>query len=561
MDPRGLAIIGNKYMFGEVIRTSMSLGINNSRVAAPFTWLDSGIQFTYDLYSGGSVQLMKNNATIASYDQITARQPSECDYFESFINLSRFEFYDNWRLVRYSIDLLLAAALIIALICLRKDKKIWDRMFSGFFGSLCTIAYALTGIVLTALAKQFQGFEYGYYTAMSVIHFSNFIRYTVQKIVQEHTVRTYDRIYDERRRIGNDNLVRLSQLVSREYVNVIIIWIAGVLVSPMIVFCYFDLSGPEPFIGFGTMVTVLKFAMPVIGVFVPAAIVFFFVKGSLDLLGYRREFIIMMIICLPLAILTFVVGLLDAVIDAHMLTKKIVLITVHAVCYILFDVCLIVCVSGITCLEPNRNGNKVFSDTSESTGSDLKPTRKQLLLKFIMDTDKDMLSKFCRESGNYTYFSFLKHLTSIVRDTTFEEKVSTFLKIHGSYSSANNGNNGASSGASSRGNEVVTGKETGKENKEKNKSGLHAEYKSIGQSYNGSPEDALIRLIYITEVYLVECVLRDGLFETDAYQSFLEVYEKDIEIFMKNHLTTATVDIEIEFDNISFDSSVMQFSE
>lgn len=550
MDPRGLAIIGNKYVFGEVIRTSMSLGINNSRVAAPFTWLDSGIQFTYDLYSGGSVQLMKNNQTIGSYNQITARPQSECDYFESFVNLSRFEFYDNWRLVRYSIDLLLAIALLIALICLRKNKKIWDRMFSGTFGSLCTIAYAVVGIVLTALAKQFQGFEYGYYTAMSIIHFSNFIRYTVQKIVQEHTVRTYDRIYDERKRIGNDNLVRLSSLVSREYINTIVIWITAIFVSPTIVICYFDLSGPEPFAGFGTMVTVLKFAMPVIGVFVPAAIVFFFVKGSLDLLGYRREFIIMMIVCLPLAILTFVIGLLDAVIDAHMLTKKIVLITFHAICYILFDICLIICVSGITCLEPGSKNNKVFSDASESTGTDLKPTRKQLLLKFIMDTDKNMLSKFCRESGNYTYFSFLRHLTSIVRDTTFEEKVTTFLRVHGSIS-------GASSGAG--GNEVSSGSEV-KEKSRASKSGLYAEYKNIGQSCNG-PEDALMRLIYITEVYLVECVLRDGLFETDAYQSFLETYEKDIEIFMRNHLTTDTVDIEIEFDNISFDSSVMQFSE
>lgn len=530
-DSRGLAITGNKYVFSEIPRYTMSLGINGTIVNSTGEWLNSGLMFIFEQYYAGSVELFHRNSTVAKFDRLQEARLDTCERHLKYTNLSRHQYYDYWRLARYCVIILIALTISMLLIGLRRNKKIHDRLFVGLSVVFLAGLYGILGIILTVVGKQFQAFEYMYYMAVSVLYFSNFVRYTAQKIIQEQTMKFYDSMYAEGRLTSkikaNNDMQNFMAIVPREYTNVIIVWAVLIMICPGIFIIYYDMIGIEPFNSFDLSVTIMKFAGPILCVLFPAMVVFICFRGKFDLLGYRTEFITTLILCLPAAVITFTVGLLDGVIPNHLLSKKMILITFHALIYIIFDVLFIICISGITSVRPAK---KVDADDCYSVHSkiNMKPTRGQLLLRFIMKNDERMLGEFCKNSGNYTYFGLLRWISNVPNDTAFEENLKIFLGLYGG-----------------------------------GDKGLYQEYSTINANLGSRSIEAVEArdiAVHMTEAYLAESVLRDGLLDTDAYLGFLDIYSAELEVFLKSNLGQSVSMFDIELDSISFTSSVMQFS-
>lgn len=468
-DAKGLAIYnGVNFIFGEIPRYVQSgLELKVSNISRPFAleYLVNGIllKVSNATFIPNVVELLFRNNTIGKFNSLAVSDV--CDTYLSMMKLDRFIVYNYWRLARYILIILTTIIIACVIFGLRKSKTLSARRPISVIVLVSSMIYGIMGILyLYIVPGDFQAFEYSYYTTLSIVYFGNFIWYMTNKIVQERTVRFYESMYkgsnDDTRKSfdltnlkndsfskeikGIDHLMRLMSIIPDDLRYSMTIFIVAFFNIPFIHILYFSIIGAEPYPNFGLSISIVKFAWPIIGTLIPALVVFIWdiatgKTSRIDPLRYKREFFITVILCLPTAISTFVIGTSDSAIVSYAITKKVILLCFHGVSYIIFDILFIFCISGlISIIEiPKRNKGFEKMEVNTPTDNNAKIKRKHIVLDFIRQHGQKVVEEYCESSGLYDYWGMLKFISSVnpKKDSDIERKVLMFTTIFGNQES------------------------------------------------------------------------------------------------------------------------------
>jgi len=236
------------------------------------------------------------------------RPMSDCDNFAAYLNSSRYIVYDNWRITRYAIDIFVAIIAALTIYYSSEQNVVQDRLFGTCIVIVASIIYGVAGLCFIAAGIEFQSVEYLFYMTVSVVYFSNFVRYAVRKMVQEKTFDFFSNtnaISNDDTTVGgaetslkdlkkktmasvidkNDLLSSLVKNIPKEMINALVLWAIIILgIVPFIEILIFDVKQITPYANFMLSVTIGKFAGPITSTFTPATVVF-----ALIIIGHIRN--------------------------------------------------------------------------------------------------------------------------------------------------------------------------------------------------------------------------------------------------------------------------------
>jgi len=376
-----------------------------------------------------------------------------CSDVGKYLQVSRYTIYNNWRYARYSSIIALCLVVMIIMYYSYPNRITEDRLFRSCTCIILGILYGVLGIIfISSTSMDFQSIEYVYYMFISVVYFGGFIRYLFRKILQDKTLGFYRNIITngniglsalkdnmlEHKIYVNNNLNTLVSKIPRSFSNSIILWVGFILSMPGIEIISYDALNIVPYGNFVLSITIAKFIVPIATALLPSLLVFLwsiydYVKRdrkrklgnyfglSEDPLLYRVEFLSCIILCLPTAVITFIVGNLDSVIPSYILTSRWYLLSFHALFYIAFDLSYLIVVSGAVSIVISKivtmrhRPDDLLSETTVSKVERKKVSRKELALKLMME-DKDMhefLRNYATRTNNYIAFGLREWLKNI----------------------------------------------------------------------------------------------------------------------------------------------------
>lgn len=397
------------------------------------------------------------------FSSLSPTDLASCDSFDYFVSISRWTVYDNLRYMRYG------ALMFIGIIALVVAYFYWysiimiERRFSLVVSMCLIMTYSATGFYFAYYDLDFSGIEYAYYVSMAILYFSSFIRYVFKKYVQERSFKLYNKIYagtnykleETSIRVRRNNRIEeLLETIPSDYINSIILWIIVIIAAPTIQLLIPSTSYPAQLM----VVSIVKFAFPVIAVLLPglAVLVWSLVRFKRteanisfykvlvrffgmydDPLVYRTEFMLALLICLPLAIITFVIGNLDPLIPNYILFRRIIQLVFHAIIYTLFDISFALLLTGfyavLIWLRRTRNIDITFNETTSATSETRKLSTRDLILSYALSDPegREIIAEFSKSTDNYPYYrtyKFMEDLSLKLTDSTTPEMLNFFFK-------------------------------------------------------------------------------------------------------------------------------------
>ena len=251
----------------------------------------------------------------------------------------------------------------------------------------------------------------------------------------------------------------------------------------------------------------------------------------------RIAFAICLLVCLPSAISTFVIGNLDSLIPSYIYGRRIILLTFHGVLWIIFDVSFQLVVTGMVSMVWKRFSTKSTKNVSETsdtivtdTNKERKLSRREMTLKVLMSIDepRSVIEHFCKVTNNYTFFGLLNWIEQIMSAKSEQNnKLGLFFRMYAN----------------------------------KERGSIYEEYYNILRSHRlidtatgefdttameaMDPEtvvDTLQELHNVTEKYLMTKIIFDGFFETSGYENCLIDYYDEIKAYKDNKIKEQIVD-------------------
>jgi len=477
---------GSSIIFGTVIDTInngtgniSSSGVTVVNLASGVRYIMPSLQWTNDswivfiigLAPVGSLTKYKIVSYTGDYyiyarplSSLVATNPNLCDGFDYFVSMSRWTVYNNLKYMRYGV------LMFIGVIALILAYKYWyttvmlERRFATTIGISLIMTYTATGFYFTYFNMDFSGIEYAYYVAMSILYFSSFVRYVFKKYIQERSFSFYNEIYsgdnykleETNAKIRRNNrLDELLNAIPEEYSQSLILWIIIVVaMAPMIQLLIPSASYSSQII----VTSIVKFVVSIVAVLLPATVVLIwslirFKRTEADIsfykvlkrffgmyddpLIYRTEFVMALIICLPLAIITFIIGNLDPLIPNYILVRRIVQLAFHAAMYTAFDVSFALLITGfyaiIFWVTRTRNIDIHFAETTSVTSETRRLEIRDLVLAYALaDTEgREIIIVFSNSIGgyhNYGNYKFMEDLSLKLQDPTTPELINFFFK-------------------------------------------------------------------------------------------------------------------------------------
>lgn len=404
---------------------------------------------------------------------------SVCEGVIKYLSVGRYDIYDNWRFARYSLILLVSSCIGIVVYYSYPNRITLDRLFRSCFCVISGMLYSILGLIFISDSRvitDFQAVEYVYYIVISVVYFGSFIRYMFRKILQDKTASFYHNSLtgggkglealknnSMEMKINVNNI--LNSLVSktpRSFTNVVILWVVFLLASPGIHIIVHDTLRIVPYNGYVLSITIIKFLVPIITTCAPAIIIFIlsiidyvrrdknrkigkYFSVSEDPLLYRIEFISCLLVCLPSAIITFIIGNLDSVMPPYILTARWYHLTFHAMSYITFDITYLFIISGTLSIIMSLGRNNVLDlldvkSTTTGTKEDKKRTRREVVLDLMLkDTTgyHGFVSNFAMRTDNYIplgirdWIMDINTLTNSDADQAIKNLVTYYINVQG----------------------------------------------------------------------------------------------------------------------------------
>lgn len=402
-----------------------------------------------------------------------------CEGVIKYLSVNRYDIYDNWRLARYSLILFTSICIALIVYYTYSDRITLDRLFRSCFCIICSILYSVLGIIFinnTGVNTDFQAIEYVYYMIMSVVYFGSFIRYVFRKVLQDKTASFYHnsltgggrglqalKSNSMETKININNILNgLVAKIPRSFTNSIILWAVVLLGSPGIHIIIHDSIKVVPYPNYVLSITIIKFLVPIITTCVPAILIFLlsildyvrrdknrkigkYFSISEDPLLYRIEFISCLVLCLPSAIATFIIGNLDSVMPGYILTARWYHLTFHALCYIAFDITYLFIVSGTLSILMSLKAHYRIDDSdtrSTTTGAkeEKKRTQREIVLDLMLkDTTGyyGFISNFAMRTDNYIPLGIREWIMDIDiannsdSDQAIKNLVSYYIDAHG----------------------------------------------------------------------------------------------------------------------------------
>lgn len=369
---------------------------------------------------------------------------SVCEGVVKYLSVNRYDVYNNWRFARYSIILFISLLIGLITYYAYPDRISLDRLYRTCFCIISGLLYSVLGIIFISdvgVNTDFQSVEYVYYITISVIYFGSFIRYVSRKVLQDKTASFYHNSLTgggkglralksntmETKIITNNILNSLVAKTPRSFTNSVILWIALLLASPGIHIIIHDTLKIVPYPNYVLSITIIKFLVPIITTCIPAIIIFIlsmldyyrrdkrrkmgkYFGISEDPLLYRIEFISCLVLCLPSAIITFVVGNLDGIMPPYILTARWYHLTFHAIFYIIFDVTYLFIISGTLSILMSIKAHYKLSDDLDvrSTTIGAREERRRMQSEVVLElmlNNKDgyyeYIANFAMKTDNY----------------------------------------------------------------------------------------------------------------------------------------------------------------
>lgn len=410
------------------------------------------------------------------------KEDSVCDGVFKYLSVNRYDIYDNWRFARYSIILFVSLCIGIITYYVYPDRITSDRFFRSYFCVISGILYSTLGIIFISdvgVNTDFQAIEYVYYIVISVVYFGSFIRYVLRKTLQDKTASFYHNTLTGtdkglqalksntlESKINTNNILNsLVAKIPRSFTNVMILWITILFALPGIHIIAHDTLRVIPYPNYVLSITIIKFLIPIVATCLPAIIIFLlsmldyyrrdktrkigrYFSTSEDPLLYRIEFISCLTLCLPSALLTFIIGNLDGVMPAYILTARWYHLTFHALCYILFDVSYLFIISGTLSIlisylgKMNRTLQEDSDVRSTTTGAkeQKRRTKREIVLNLMLNS-KDgyygFVSNFAMKTDNYIPLGIRDWLNDIDvqsnndSDQAIKNLISYYMNVHG----------------------------------------------------------------------------------------------------------------------------------
>lgn len=410
---------------------------------------------------------------------------SVCEGVIKYLSVNRYDIYNNWRYVRYSILLFTSLCIGLILYYAYPDRITMDRLFRSVFCIISGILYSVLGIIFISdvgVNTDFQSIEYVYYMCISIVYFGSFIRYVLRKVLQDKTASFYHnsltgggkglqalKSNTMESKINTNNILNsLVSKIPRSFTNTIILWITILLASPGIHIIAHDTLKIIPYPNYVLSITIIKFLVPIITTCVPAIIIFLlsildyyrrdktrkigkYFSMSEDPLLYRIEFISCLLVCLPSAVITFIIGNLDSIMPPYILTARWYHLTFHALCYIAFDVTYLFIISGALSILVSVKSH-IIPDESDikSTTTNAKEERRKTEIETVLSLmleSKDgyygFVSNFAMRTDNYVPLGIREWIMDIDinsndADQAIKNLVSYYINVFGISKSLSN---------------------------------------------------------------------------------------------------------------------------
>lgn len=519
---------------------------------------------------------------------------SVCSGYIDYSSVSKWTVFANLRTTRYVI-LMLISIMMAIIIYYNYDKRvIQDRIFVSTIGISIGLLYTSLGFYFMSIEIELQGVEFAYYTIMALIYFTNFIRYIVRKYLQERAVKFYAKLYTSGissstslASLKNDALDKLIYkngrmndlltTVPRLFINCIIAWLIILILVPTVQIIYYDVSRTPIYKEHAIILGVVKFILSIISFVIPASIIFIiniakFIKHRSEKLSrqlgryfgtyddpllYRIEFVIAILLVLPIVVLTFIIGQLDPFVSTYILAPKIIHYTFHMIMYTLFDVTYMLLITGLFSLVHNKYSSRVtlseeMSVCASTIGDSIRQKKligKDIVLKFVIGhtTGRDIIRDFSMNTNNYMYYGIHTWMTNLLGSADADQKLGYFFKI---YYTSGNGIYKDYSNIS-------------------NRYGIHnslGEYmpNTLSKMTKDELTDVIMEILDTTEKYLFTYIKNDGLMDTEVFIDFIDDMTLEIKEFKSRYNTIQPeirisiiddgIDIELNDDNISCDN-------
>lgn len=257
----------------------------------------------------------------------------------------------------------------------------------------------------------------------------------------------------------------------------------------------------------------------------------------------RIEFAICLMICLPAAVATFVIGNLDVVIPQYIYGRRIILLTFHGISWIIFDVSFQLVVTGMVSMMWHRltkTKTSTAMDTTESIVTDTnkgrKLSRREMTLKVLMSIDepRSVVEHFCKVTNNYTFFGLLNWLEQIMSAKSEQNnKLGLFFKMYAS---------------------PERGSVYDEYYREARRRGLLDTDLMIDTTLMEALDQEKTMMILqdlhgITEKYLMTRIIFDGFFETTGYENCLIDYYDLIKKFKDDRIKEQNAEVDQELED------------
>lgn len=401
---------------------------------------------------------------------------SVCQGVIKYLSTNRYDIYDNWRFARYSIILFVSLCMGLIVYYSYPDRITMDRLFRSCFCIVSGILYSTLGIIFISNAgvnTDFQAIEYVYYIVISIEYFGSFVRYVFRKLLQDKTASFYHSSLTgggnglkalknntmESRIYVNNTLNGLVSKIPRSFTNSINLWVELLMVIPGIHIIIHDSLKIVPYNGYVLSVTISKFLVPILTTCAPAFIIFIlsiidyirrdkkrkigkYFGLSEDPLLYRIEFISCLVICLPSAIATFIIGNLDSIMPSYILTARWYHLSFHAICYITFDVTYLFIISGALSILMSlkfrhRSDNSDVQSTTTGIRAERKKTKREVVLSLMLKGELySFISNFAMRTDNYIPLGIRDWIMDIDlsnsdADQAIKNLMSYYVGVHG----------------------------------------------------------------------------------------------------------------------------------